>query len=49
MYVPQLIFTPRCAPNHGGNLHEQNRIEQQKDIHTKLVYNLGQTRLFENG
>ena len=21
-----LIFTPRSAPNHGGNLHEQNRI-----------------------
>ena len=37
----QLIFTPRSAPNDGGNLHEQNRTVER--------YNLGQIRFFGNG
>ena len=36
----QLIFTPRSAPNYGGNLHERNR--------TVKRYNIGQIRFFEN-
>ena len=37
----QLIFTPRSAPNDGGNLHERNRTVER--------YNVGQIQYFENG
>ena len=37
----QLIFTPRSAPNDGGNLHEGNRTVER--------YNVGQIQYFENG